>query len=241
MIVLTLKCLASGSSGNCYLLENDNEVLILDCGIPIKAIKQGLNWDISKVVGVAVSHGHSDHCKAFHDLNDMGILIFDPYRYCEPDYIRRDEMRAIKYGDFNITAFQLPHNGTANCGFYIRVDGQSILYMTDFEYCHYVFKNQKVNHILIEANHSKDLLDRDRPNYEHSVRGHADIEVTCKFLEVNKTEQLRNVILIHLSSECGDADLFKETAEKVVDCPVYVAEKGLSVTLNAEKKDECPF
>lgn len=29
---MKFKVLASGSSGNCYLLEADNEVLILDCG-----------------------------------------------------------------------------------------------------------------------------------------------------------------------------------------------------------------
>lgn len=38
----TLKCLGSGSSGNCYLLSTATETLILDCGIPIKEIKRGL-------------------------------------------------------------------------------------------------------------------------------------------------------------------------------------------------------
>jgi phosphoribosyl 1,2-cyclic phosphodiesterase len=37
--MLTLNVLASGSSGNSYLLSCDNETLILDCGIPIKEIK----------------------------------------------------------------------------------------------------------------------------------------------------------------------------------------------------------
>lgn len=30
--MIRLKVLSSGSIGNCYLLEADNEVLILDCG-----------------------------------------------------------------------------------------------------------------------------------------------------------------------------------------------------------------
>ena len=113
-----------------------------------------------------------------------------------------------------------------------------MLYMTDFEYCKYVFKNQKVNHILIEANHSKDLLDREKANFEHSVRGHAEISTTCQFLKANKAENLRTVVLIHLSRDCGDSKIFKEMAEKVVDCPVYVAEKGLEVEL---KDNDCPF
>lgn len=144
----------------------------------------------------------------------------------------------IRYGSFDIQAFRLPHNGTPNYGYFIKVDGQKILYLTDFEYCPYVFKKQEVNHILIEANHSKELLDREKANYVHSIRGHADIDTTCKFLDTNKTKNLRNVILVHLSSECGDEKLFKEQAEKVVDCPVYTSKAGLEIEL---KESSCPF
>lgn len=56
---MILKCLASGSSGNCYLLECREEVLILDCGIPIKQIKQGLNWNLGGIEGVVVTHAHT--------------------------------------------------------------------------------------------------------------------------------------------------------------------------------------
>lgn len=56
---MKLTCLATGSSGNCYLLQADNgETLILDCGISIKEIKKGLDWDIRSVSGVIVSHAH---------------------------------------------------------------------------------------------------------------------------------------------------------------------------------------
>lgn len=30
---MVLKCIASGSSGNCYLLNSETETLILDCGV----------------------------------------------------------------------------------------------------------------------------------------------------------------------------------------------------------------
>lgn len=50
---MKLKCIATGSSGNCYLLQaGSGETLILDCGIPIKEIKKGLDWNIKDVVGV---------------------------------------------------------------------------------------------------------------------------------------------------------------------------------------------
>jgi phosphoribosyl 1,2-cyclic phosphodiesterase len=56
--MLTLTTLSSGSAGNCYLLQSETETLILDCGIPIKEIKKGLNFDLRRVSGVLVTHSH---------------------------------------------------------------------------------------------------------------------------------------------------------------------------------------
>ena len=54
----SLKCVGSGSSGNCYILTCNSEKLILDCGLPIKAIKQGLDFDLGGIQGVIISHAH---------------------------------------------------------------------------------------------------------------------------------------------------------------------------------------
>ena len=56
---MKLKCIATGSSGNCYTLTaNNGETLIIDCGIPIKEIKKGLNWNIRGIKGMIISHAH---------------------------------------------------------------------------------------------------------------------------------------------------------------------------------------
>ena len=56
---MKLKCIATGSSGNCYTLtSNGGETLILDCGIPIKEIKKGLNGNIRGIKGMIISHAH---------------------------------------------------------------------------------------------------------------------------------------------------------------------------------------
>ena len=56
---MTLKCIGSGSRGNCYILKANNEKLILDCGLPIKVIKQGLDFDLGGIQGVLISHAHT--------------------------------------------------------------------------------------------------------------------------------------------------------------------------------------
>lgn len=57
--MIKLSVLSSGSQGNCYLLECDEEVLILDCGIPIKDIKIGLGFELGGIQGVVVTHAHT--------------------------------------------------------------------------------------------------------------------------------------------------------------------------------------
>lgn len=54
-----LKVINSSSSGNCYILTCNNEKLILDAGLPIKAIKQGLGFDLGGIQGVLITHAHT--------------------------------------------------------------------------------------------------------------------------------------------------------------------------------------
>lgn len=48
----------SGSSGNSYILECDNEILLLELGVSWKEILKALDFKLDKVVGVCVSHAH---------------------------------------------------------------------------------------------------------------------------------------------------------------------------------------
>lgn len=229
---MILKCLGSSSAGNCYLLDSGKEVLILDCGIDIKKIKKGLNWDISKVVGCVVTHEHGDHAKSVKDFEDMGISVFKPY----------DETKAcplkIRYGSFEIQAFKLPHNGTPNYGYYIKTDRQKILYLTDFEYCQFNFKALEINHIICECNYQQELVNRDLPNFEHKIRGHCSLETCKNFISANKTNALRTVILCHMGAETTVEEECVAEVEKVAKCSVYVAEKGKTIEL---RESNCPF
>lgn len=53
-----LKIISSNSSGNAYILECQNETLLLELGVAWKDIVKALNFNLSKVVGMCVSHAH---------------------------------------------------------------------------------------------------------------------------------------------------------------------------------------
>lgn len=224
---MNLLTINSGSDGNCYFLEHDGEILIIDCGVNVKEIKKALDYDLSKVVGCIYSHHHSDHVKALNDLMMMGISCFFGGRN-------------IRLGSFDIMPFELPHNGEENYGYYIKCSGQKILYLTDFEYCKYSFTHLKVNHILVEANYQQKFTDKNSANYEHKILGHCSFDTCMDFIRNNKTNSLRTVLLLHLGVGTADGNEMVQEVKEIV-CPSVVvdyARRGLSLEL---RDTDCPF
>lgn len=230
---MKLKVLSSGSIGNCYLLETDAETLVLDCGISFKDIKIGLDFDLSRVVGTLVSHEHFDHSKSVKDFKKFGIDVWKPY-------LDEKKIQKKRFGSFNVQCFDLPHNGTENRGFLIEVDGEKILYMTDFEYCSYVFAKQKVNHILVECNYQQEYVNKDLPNFEHKVRGHCSLATCKEFVKVNATDRLETVLLLHMGQEtCNPIECVAEVQKVANKAYVDYAREGLEVEL--KDRNKCPF
>lgn len=218
---MNLKVLGSGSSGNCYILENDNEALIIEAGVSFKEVKVALGFNVRKIVGVVASHCHLDHSKFLCEYEKVGIPVFKPY---EPEIFQQ-----VRYGKFVIKSFGLVHDVPC-CGFLVlHPDIGVLLYASDTEYIKYRFKG--LNHILVECNYDKRLIPDDAANRAHVLQGHMELQTTLEFLRINNNPDLRNVVLLHLSQNNADPVEFVVKASKVVQYPVWVAEKGLEVDL----------
>ena len=71
--MINIKVLASSSKGNCYMIDDSKTSLLIEAGIPIKKIKQGLNFKLHEIEGCIISHEHGDHIKATIDLSLIHI------------------------------------------------------------------------------------------------------------------------------------------------------------------------
>lgn len=222
---MTLKILQTGSSGNCYLLQNKTETLIIEAGIPYKRILKGLDFNLMDVVGVVISHTHQDHSKSADGFKRAGIPVFDSYD-------SEAEKQVRTYGNFVIHSFKLEHDVPC-MGFYIlHPDMGSLVYLTDTEYCKYRFSN--ANHILIEANYDARLIPEDHPAKVHILKGHMELQTTKGFVQANKSSKLRNVILCHMSEDNMDYEVMQKEILSVAGkrVNVSVAESGLEVELS---------
>ena len=197
----------------------------------------------------------SDHSKSVKGFEDMGISVIKFYEEPYKKYVKEKQYTVIdkngekkqisvlftdfmKVGSFKVMGIQVPHNGTENYAFIIRAEGQTIFYFTDFEYCTPVLSAYKPNHIIAECNYQEEYVDKNSPNYEHKIRGHCSLDTCKNFIQANKTNALRTVVLCHMGTETTIAEECVAEVQKVANCPVYVAEKGKEILL---RESNCPF
>lgn len=241
MIHIKLKVIGSGSKGNAYALIADNEILLLEAGCRLIDVKKAIDFQIGKVVGCLVSHGHQDHLKYVKDFLAAGIKLYTndetqelvncvsgEWLYGVP------EMKRIEVGGFSVTPFYVPHNDTPCYAYLIEHEEMGkLLFATDFEYLPWTFRQQRLNHLLIECNHMDDVDNTDA-NYEHVMRGHSSLSTVIDVVQKNQTSSLRNVILCHLSHYNAEPVQIVNEVKKVARCrvKVFCAEAGLVVELN---------
>ena len=70
---MELKVLGSSSNGNCYILDNGKEALLLEAGVRFQEVKKALGYNLRKVVGCLITHRHNDHAKYIKAMVDNGF------------------------------------------------------------------------------------------------------------------------------------------------------------------------
>lgn len=235
---MKLKCLGSGSKGNCYLLQDKDETLIVEAGIKYKNILKGLNFNISNVVGCLITHEHKDHSKAIYDISKNGINIYaskGTFNTCEVIKHRRNDIKSqeqFKIGEFTILPFAAEHDAAEPLGFLIQHKKiGKLLFITDSYFCRYKFKG--LHHILIECNYSTEIMEKniDPGLAKRLIKSHFSLENVKKFLQQTDLSNCKDITLIHLSDSNSNAEQFKNDIEKLTGVETYIAEPGLEVEL----------
>jgi phosphoribosyl 1,2-cyclic phosphodiesterase len=229
---LKIKVIGSGSSGNCYLIDDGPTQLLLECGLPIKKIKAGCDYDFSRIAACLVTHEHQDHAGATAQLMKAGVDVWmakgtaqalkaPEYRLkCWPDYSTTKTI-----GTFRVRPFPVHHDAAEPVGYLIHstATGERLLYVTDTQYIDYRFRG--LTHIMVEANFSAETLaDPDNDPRRHRLRRtHMSLENCIKLLKANDLSKVREIWLIHLSQTNGEPDVFRRRVEEATGVPVHVA------------------
>ncbi len=245
---MRLKVLASGSSGNGYVLFNDREALVIECGVPYGQCLQAIGFHRELIVGALCSHGHGDHCKYVQQYLEAGIKVcasqgtigeMKPYikkKVIDPTAVGNQEL--FKLGGFAVLPFDTQHDCAEPFGFLVYHDemGQ-ILFATDTYYLKYKFPN--LTHIMLECNYATDIIERNvaekvipRKVKERVFRSHMSLDTTISTLQANDLSKVNTIVLLHLSGNNSNPEEFKREVEAATGKLVFVAEKGLNIPFN---------
>lgn len=227
--MIDIKVLASGSKGNCYLIDNGETKLLLDAGIPFNQIQIGCDFRVSDISGCLVSHRHGDHAKAIKDLLKRGINVYGPkdLQNISPQISALKPLIKYNIGSFMIVPFELTHD--VECyGYQINSIGkQKLVYITDTAYVRYTFS--ELTHVMIEANYDTEIIRKNTLNMDINgnlasriIQSHMDIKTVEEFLDANDLSKLQQIYLLHLSDSNSNADEFKDRIQKKTGAEVYV-------------------
>lgn len=244
---MRLHVLQSGSSANGYILYNDREALIIECGVSYETCLKALRFRRGIIVGALVTHEHGDHAKYVEQYLEAAIPVYmtagssSQLKYKKarrPNVIEKNKVFSV--GRFLVLAFTTKHDCQEPCGFLIRHQemGQ-IVFATDTYFLPHRFEG--LSHIMIECNYDNGIIDRnvsdglvpalvrDRVN-----QSHMSLETCVETLKANDLSNVNNIVLLHLSSKNSDPAKFKSVVEQETGKLVTVAKKGVDIPFNKE-------
>lgn len=232
---MDIKVLASGSTGNGYVVSDGVSSLLIECGIPMKQIKRKLNFDLSGIAGCLISHGHADHCKAWRDVAKAGIELYmskGTADHIQADGHRINIIRAkeqVHIDTFIVLPFDTEHDIPEPLGFliYSTATKEKLLFITDSFYCKYKFPGCK--YIMVECNYSPDILQKniDEGHVSEAMKSrlltsHFSLPNVKKFLQANDLSKANEIYLIHLSNGNSDEARFKREIQELTGKIVIV-------------------
>ena len=249
---MKLTVIGSGSSGNCYVLEGRHSALIIECGVVPERVFKSTSVLPSRVAGCLVSHEHGDHAGYAARFAALGMTVYASLGTLSVLGMTKDgsrcrsltPMRPAAVGEWKVSPFEVVHDAVEPLGFIIEhPECGKILFVTDTRFVPLSFRLQRLDHIMVEANYSDDILDdnvlEEKVTMDRAVRvrrTHMSLRSACELVRANETPALKTVILMHLSSGNADPERFaREAAKSALLAQVYVAVAGLSVEL---KKNE---
>ncbi len=240
---MNLKVISTGSIGNCYLLGNEQEAILLECGVNINQIKKALNFNFKNVKGCLVTHEHNDHSKSIQQIVELGINVYSSkgtFENLKNQFVNHRKKTiesgvVFSIGNFKIIAFDVKHDAKQPFGYLIQHNNcGKVLFLTDTYFCEYTFKG--LNNIIIEANYSKEIIDKKYgidSNKEflknRILRSHFSLENCKDMLSANDLTNVNNIVLIHLSDTNSNEKEFKKQVETLTGKTTTVASANMVI------------
>lgn len=221
--MLKVRVLASGSSGNCYLLETNTSTLMLECGVRFDKVLIKLNLD--KPIICIYSHEHKDHSLSLKELERSGIHTFGSRN------LETNTQYQFVDGEWIVKPIEMYH--TIKCYGYIiynTICRKKIIFFTDTKIIKGIV-DSKVDLIIGEVNYSNETVFENASELSNQAYlEHLSLQQMQDWLS-SRTHKPKILMPCHLSNSGNikEEDIYNELqglADKIV-----IAKKGVEIEL----------
>lgn len=238
--------------GNCLYVESENTKLLIDAGVSLKKIEDGLkkiNINPLSLDGILVTHEHSDHVQSLGNISKKFNLpvyanqnTFDAMPK-QTDKISTENIKKFNVAekfqikDIEINSFSIPHDAANPCGFNIKNGTEQLSIATDIGHMtNDILKQlEESKFILLESNYDTEVLKCSKYPFLLKKRiagpnGHLSNETASKVINYLVHSNLKIAMLGHLSKESNFPELAYQTVvNEIINSGSDVSQLKLSV------------
>ena len=216
--------IASGSKGNATIVIYKKTVVLIDMGITLTRLEEGLaevGLKLEDIDGAIFTHDHADHIGGLKFLSPkITYALENTLPGSLSNVVHLNEPFNIK--DIEIIPFQTSHDAKNPCGFKLIAGNETMVYMTDtgmfLEENLSLIKNP--TYLVIESNHDIKMLLHTNRTFELKSRIMSDHGHLCNEDSAIAATQIigpdtKEIILAHLSEEANTPELALEAYRKI--------------------------
>lgn len=230
--MISVHVLASGSDGNCIVIENEDESLMIDAGLSGRALTELMckcSIDPKTLKGILISHEHVDHIRGAGVLSRrFNVPVFGNLATLQAsplgliDSCLFNGVQPFKCGSFSVCAIPTSHDAVDPVTFSISHDDKKILVATDTGKITPLLEQElsKVDLAVIESNYDRKMLENGP--YPIYLKRRIDSEfghlsnVDCGLALKQTMGNGRKVFLAHLSRNNNDPDTARDTVARIM-------------------------
>lgn len=230
--------LFSGSSGNCYVIGDENTRILIDAGVSARKIScalAGIGLALSDISAIFVTHEHVDHVKGLEVISKNAKIPVFMTEGCARALIKDKNSHILpvlsmfrgdvsaKIGNVSVKSFPIPHDASAPVGYVMELCGKKFGFATDAGFV----TDEMKEHLLgcdtavIEANHDVEMLINGPYPYTLKKRilsdcGHLSNESCAELARLLVGNGAKSLALGHLSAENNLPSLASDAVRRAV-------------------------
>ena len=221
--MISFVVVGSGSKGNATLLFDEETLIQIDMGLPMRRISaalESIKKNKSDLQGILITHEHTDHIKNL-SMYKGKVPIYaskGTIDYFDHEVVPFD---SFEIGTLSVIPFMTSHDAANPVGYVIISGKTKLVYLTDSGYVPEESLDylKDADYYIMESNHDlKMLMKSNRPAVlKRRIKGdegHLSNVDSAIYLSELVGPKTKEIYLAHLSEECNLPELALEAYRK---------------------------